>query len=146
MKSSEPVIHSTIPSKLNSENFVIEKTEKDLSVDNEDSSDIISNTVKSLAEIPVNQVKQCSTYAVSQEENLTSNKTFVDQAVLNINQDVTKTHPLHLYPDLKQLQHCEKVHSILSSQTLVRTCVEKFQNKTAIEANNCFKDFIKVSM
>lgn len=88
---------------------------------------------KCLTEITVNQENVCS-----------SEKTHVEKVSLNVKQDLIKNHPLHLYPDLKLLQHCEKVHSIVSSQTLVRTHAEKFERQTAVEANKSFKDFVKV--
>lgn len=92
-------------------------------------------------------MKKCSTeITVNQESVCSSEKTFVEKASLNVKQDLTKIHPLHLYPDLKLLHHCEKVHSILSSQTLVRTYAEKFERQTAVEANKSFKDFVKVFM
>lgn len=135
---------------INSENFSEnEEIEKNLvlSKDNKiDSAERFGDTAfKSETEIPESQVKKCSTeITVNQESVCSSEKTFIEKASLNVKQDLTKNYPLHLYPDLKLLHHCEKVHSILSSQTLVRTYAEKFERQTAVEANKSFKDFVKV--
>lgn len=137
---------------INSENFTKnEETEKDLILTEEnkiDSAERFGDTAfKSVTEISESQVKKFSTeITVNQESVCSSEKTFIEKASLNVKQDLTKNYPLHLYPDLKLLHHCKKVHSILSSQTVVRTHVEKFERKTAVEANNSFKDFVKVSM
>lgn len=119
-----------------------------LSEDKSNSTEGFGDTAcKSVTEIPESQVKKCSTeITVNKESVCSSEKTFIEKASLNAKQDLTKNYPLPLYPDLKLLHHCGKVHSILSSQTLVRTDVEKFEKKTVVEANKSFKDFVKVSM
>lgn len=58
--------------------------------------------------------------------------------------DSAKLKSLHIYPDLKSLQHCEQMHNIISSQTLVKTYSENYRHKAAIEANKGFQEFMKV--